>query len=134
MGEPKGDTAKGRVGERAKRRWGERAWWGEAPALSLIFAKSLAGFGDIVREADSLPSRGPSVAHLQPRLGLIDRLLDVGESGVAARQRVRPIRDNLAADDHLCSNLQSAPEPRPTKMGFALCRVATSRQPRPSCR
>ena len=72
-------------------------WWGEAPALALIFAKSLAGFDDIVREADSLPSRGPSAAHLQPRLGLIDRLLDVGESGLAARQRVGPIRDNLAA-------------------------------------
>jgi hypothetical protein len=56
----------GRVGERAKRRWGERlteaqGWWGEAPALALIFAKSLVGFDGIVREADSLPSRRPSV-------------------------------------------------------------------------
>jgi hypothetical protein len=38
--------------------------------------------------------------------------------GGAARQRVRPIRDNLAAHDHPCSSFQSAPEPRPTKMGF----------------
>ena len=78
---------------------GEGAWWGEAPALAQILAKSLVGFDDIVREADSLPSRAPSAAHLQPRLGLIDGLLDVGESGVAARQCVGPSRDNLIQRD-----------------------------------
>jgi len=58
--------AKGASGRKGERAMGERlteaqGWRGEAPALALIFAKSLAGFDGIVREADSLPSRRPSV-------------------------------------------------------------------------
>ena len=62
----RGDTAIRRMGEWPKGRKGDglteaQGWWGEAPALALIFAKSLAGFDDIVRGVDSLPSRGPKV-------------------------------------------------------------------------
>lgn len=48
------------MGETAIRRSEAQVWWGEAPERLLVFSKSLVTFGDIIRKADSLPSRWPS--------------------------------------------------------------------------
>lgn len=92
-----------------------QGWWGEAPALELIFAKPLTGFDEIVREADSLPSLRPSAKQLQPGLELIDvssvfvnqgaRLGSVSaQSATISARAINP-----------CVALESVPEPRPTK-------------------
>jgi hypothetical protein len=65
-----GETAKGRKGEWANGRAGSarsgaQLWWGEAPERLSVFSRSLVTFGNIIRKADSLPSRWPSAMQLK---------------------------------------------------------------------
>jgi hypothetical protein len=99
--------ASGRRGETANGRTEAQGWWGEAPALALIFAKSLAGFD--LWSARQIRCR----ADAEMRLGLGDRFQG-WQTKATARQRICPIRHIWGEYNSPCEALESVPEPRPT--------------------